>query len=58
MKKKRLTKKLALNKEMISSLSYDEMKIIKGKTAVWVCTESCTAVWICCQPRPKAIEQG
>ncbi|MCK4762025.1 MAG: class I lanthipeptide [Candidatus Aminicenantes bacterium] len=58
MKKKRFIKRLALNKKTISSLNHDEMKSINGKSAVWVCSESCSAVWICCQPPPKAIEQG
>lgn len=50
MKKKSLTKKLALNKETISSLNYDEMKKVKGASILGPCSESCSILGPCCDP--------
>ena len=46
--KKRLNKKLVLNKMTIASLKKDEMNLIRGATLVDHCTESCSLVDICC----------
>jgi len=46
--KKRLNKKLVLNKTTIASLKKDEMNLIRGATLVDHCTESCSLVDICC----------
>ena len=48
--KKRLNKKLVLNKMTISSLKDKDMHLIRGATLVFDCTESCSLVWICCTP--------
>ncbi len=50
MKKKSLTKRLALNKEKISTLNYDEMIKVKGASALVLCSESCSVLVICCGP--------
>jgi hypothetical protein len=50
MNKKKLTKKLALNKEKITSLNYTEMKEIKGASILVPCTGSCSALVMCCEP--------
>lgn len=51
MKKKKLTKKLELNKENISSLNFDEMSKMKGAISlVFACTESCSVFVACCEP--------
>ena len=51
--KKKFSKKLALNKETISSLNYDEMKKVKGASILVACTESCSILVACCGPDPK-----
>ncbi len=55
--KKKFSKKLALNKETISILQSDEMKLIRGATFFFgTCdcdTASCSIYVQCCDPPPK-----
>ncbi|MCK5059125.1 MAG: class I lanthipeptide [Candidatus Aminicenantes bacterium] len=50
MKKKKLTNKLTINKEVITSLNTDEMMRIKGASIFVACTESCSIFVACCAP--------
>lgn len=56
--KKRLNKKLVLNKMTVIRLKDNDMQLIRGATLVFDCTESCSLVWICCTPtKQNAIDQ-
>jgi lipid II:glycine glycyltransferase (peptidoglycan interpeptide bridge formation enzyme) len=48
MKKKKLEKKLTLNKETIAGLNADEMKKIIGASVLFLCTDSCSVLGPCC----------
>ena len=60
MKKKKLEKKLVLNKETIAGINQDEMKKIEGGFSVLLlCTEfiacsvTCSIIGLCCIYRKK-----
>lgn len=56
--KKRLIRKLALNKEIIASLNPDEMDKIKGAVSLlFACTESCSNLVACCEPKKDELNQ-
>lgn len=48
--KKKLTKKLVLNKKTISSLSENDMNLVRGATFNFYCTDSCSLNMGCCPP--------
>ena len=48
MKKKKITKKLSLNKETVAGLDAEEMKKIKGASILAACSDSCSVLVICC----------
>jgi hypothetical protein len=50
MNKKKLAKKLALNKEKIAGLNPADMKKIKGASILGDCTFSCSVFVACCEP--------
>ncbi len=57
--KKKLTKKLTLNRKTISNLTKNEMKLIKGATLLAFCTDSCSLIAICCPTtKENVIEQN
>jgi len=48
--KKKMNRKLVLNKNTVTSLNDNEMNKVIGATLVWHCTKSCSLVWYCCSP--------
>ena len=58
MKKKKLTKKLTLNKEKVVTLNYDEMSKIKGASILVPCTESYSILAPCCAPTKNKIDDN
>lgn len=61
--KKKLSKKLNLNKELVSNLNSNEQRLIKaGDDFTFECEtkekESCSVALICCIPPEKLIKNG
>ena len=56
MKKKKLTKKLTLNKDTITILNPNEMSRIVGASVFLLCTESCSVFLACCDPIRNIID--
>ena len=61
--KKKLTKKLSLNKEYISSLNFDDMYKIKGGFSILctdfiACSVTCSIIVRCCFEEKKMADGG
>ncbi len=58
--KKKLTKKLQLNKKTISNLDKEEMNLLYGASVIIACSESCSVIIVCCDPTrtPQLLDQG
>lgn len=57
--RKKLTKKLVLNKKTISNLDREEMNSARGASVIYICSESCSVIYICCDPTkdPQLFDQ-
>ena len=56
--KKQFTKKLVLQKETVSTLTDNQMDMLRGGTAFLICTESCSAFMICCNTKTIPIKEN
>ncbi len=58
--RKKLTKKLVLNKKTISNLDREEMNSARGASFFIPCSDSCSVIFVCCDPttNPQLFDLG
>lgn len=54
--KKKLYKKISLNKKIISNLNENELNDIRGGSVIIACSRSCSAIIVCCDTKTIPLE--
>ena len=55
--KKQFKKKLVLKKQTVSSLTDNQMDLLRGGTIFHICTQSCSIFDLCCDTKTNPIEE-